>query len=119
MIVADAPSTGVYVACSYGVPAPPGIVMVALSRVLCNASRTQSKGRAKGLGKARPGALYGPEPRKTPVQRRMVRAFYSPPYSPLSLSAACSSSVASTIRPLSDSSQTTSTRAPNLYAVPP
>jgi hypothetical protein len=44
MIEADAPSTGGYVACSYGVPAPPGVVMVSPPEVPRNASRAQSEG---------------------------------------------------------------------------
>jgi hypothetical protein len=47
MIEASAPSTGGYVACSYGVPAPPGVVMVAPLEVSRNASRAQCEGRTK------------------------------------------------------------------------
>ena len=44
MIEAGAPSTGGYVACSYGVPAPPGVVMVSPPEVPRNAERGQSEG---------------------------------------------------------------------------
>jgi hypothetical protein len=55
MIEAGGPSTGEVVAVPFqGVPAPPGEVMVSSSEVPRNAERAQSKGRTKGLGKARP-----------------------------------------------------------------
>ena len=58
MIEAGAPSTGGYVACSYGVPAPPGIVILAPPTPQRNASRAQCEGRAdkedgKGNGAAK------------------------------------------------------------------
>ena len=70
MIEAGAPSTGGYVACSYGVPAPPGVVMVSPPTTQRNASRGQGEGRA---GKARKdrkkrgqGHYKGPSPKAPP-----------------------------------------------------
>jgi hypothetical protein len=57
MIEAGAPSTEGYVACSYGVPAPPGVVMVAPPTTLCNEEGAKRRPRYKTMGKARPRAL--------------------------------------------------------------
>jgi hypothetical protein len=54
MIEAGAPSTGGYVACSYGVPAPPGTVMLSPPEVPRNAERAQRKAALRGVQKARP-----------------------------------------------------------------
>jgi hypothetical protein len=67
MIEAGAPSTGGYVACSYGVPAPPGVVMVSPPTTQVNASRAQSEGRAgKARKKRGQGQYKGRSPKAPP-----------------------------------------------------